>query len=166
MSYNNNACPVPFDQQPLNEYKVLKQSLLFTWSTNNTENFIKKLLMIFCAINLLGIISSLIVLKTMKLSIYIIIYNTLFALMIVEVLLIRLYLGWSYILKRLCSATIFYEESGWYDGQLWIKSIDILTQDRLIGLYQVKPLLARIKNTFAIISSLFCIVLLLIFFKF
>ena len=30
-------------------------------------------------------------------------------------------------------ATVPYEESGWYDGQIWIKPPEILLQDRLIG---------------------------------
>ena len=28
-------------------------------------------------------------------------------------------------------ATVPYEESGWYDGQVWIKPPEILIQDRL-----------------------------------
>ena len=59
----------------------------------------------------------------------------------------RLYLGWSYVVKRLLSATVFYEESGWYDGQIWIKTAENLTRDRLIGIYQIIPFLKRIKYT-------------------
>jgi len=66
---------------------------------------------------------------------------------ILILIFIRLYLGWSYIIKRLLSATVFYEESGWYDGQIWIKTAENLTRDRLIGLYQIIPFLNRIKYT-------------------
>jgi len=60
---------------------------------------------------------------------------------------IRLYLGWSYVIKRLLSSTIFYEESGWYDGQIWIKTAASLTRDRLIGLYEIIPFVNRMKYT-------------------
>jgi hypothetical protein len=65
--------------------------------------------------------------------------------------LLRLYLGWSYVRDRLLRETIFYEESGWYDGQTWTKPPEILTRDRLIVSYQVQPILQRLKRTFGIL---------------
>lgn len=76
-------------------------------------------------------------------------------------IMMRLYLGWSYIVKRLLSATVFYEESGWYDGQVWIKNSDYLIQDRLIGLYQVIPFITRIKYSFLVIGVNFFLIYLL-----
>lgn len=61
------------------------------------------------------------------------------------IIFFRLYLGWSYILNRLLSASIFYEESGWYDGQIWIKKADYLVKDRLIGTYYILPIVYRLK---------------------
>ncbi len=37
---------------------------------------------------------------------------------IVTVLVWRLYLGWQHVGDRLISATVEYEETGWYDGQV------------------------------------------------
>jgi hypothetical protein len=45
--------------------------------------------------------------------------------------------GWSYVGDRLLSAVIPYEESGWYDGQMWVKPPEILARDRLLGSYKV-----------------------------
>jgi hypothetical protein len=67
----------------------------------------------------------------------------------VLLLLVRLYLGWSYISERLSSQTVFYEESGWYDGQLWDKPEEVLARDRLIVSYEIKPILNRLQMTFA-----------------
>lgn len=58
----------------------------------------------------------------------------------------RIHLGWSYIEKRLLNPTVEYEESGWYDGQVWVKPIKILKQDRLICSYKVYPVLKRLKK--------------------
>ena len=67
----------------------------------------------------------------------------------------RLYLGWSYVIDRLFSATIFYEESGWYDGQVWVKTPEMLIKDRLIGTHCVLPILQRVKITLALLLFIF-----------
>lgn len=149
-------CPVPFDQQPLNEYLALKKSLLFSWPDNSLLYYIYVIygiflfLYIICGFLLCYILNYL---------------NSFFRLLMIDFLIVdivcfflfcRLYLGWSYIVKRLISASIFYEESGWYDGQVWIKTIDMLTRDRLIGFYQVMPFLNRIKYTCYIFGINFC----------
>ncbi|KAJ0454141.1 hypothetical protein HanIR_Chr15g0736821 [Helianthus annuus] len=55
--------------------------------------------------------------------------------------------GWSYVGDRLLSAVIPYEESGWYDGQMWVKPPEILACDRLLGSYKVKPVIKLLKQT-------------------
>jgi hypothetical protein len=37
---------------------------------------------------------------------------------VVTVLVLRIYLGWQHVGARLLSATVEYEETGWYDGQV------------------------------------------------
>lgn len=64
---------------------------------------------------------------------------------IVMVLVLRLYLGYSHVGSRLLSASVEYEETGWYDGQVWVKSPAMLMRDRLLGIYQVKPTLEKLK---------------------
>lgn len=55
--------------------------------------------------------------------------------------------GWSYVGDRLLSAVIPYEESGWYDGQMWVKPPEVLARDRLLGAYKVKPVIKMLKQT-------------------
>jgi hypothetical protein len=62
---------------------------------------------------------------------------------------IRLYLGWAYIYSRLANSTVFYEESGWYDGQVWLKPLTVQTQDKLVVTYEVQPVLRRLYWTLA-----------------
>jgi len=145
-----NNCPVPFDQQPLNEYMSLKRSLLFSWSISSQKSFVYGLIYIFivifvfssCIFILFASFNNLINLFLSNL----LIYNS-----VLFLLLVRLYLGWSYVVKRLLSATIFYEESGWYDGQIWVKTSEYLIQDRLVGLYEIMPFIARIKYTLLLV---------------
>ena len=56
----------------------------------------------------------------------------------------RQYLGWNYIYKRLLSEKIIYEESGWYDGQIWEKPIEWREKELLIAQHEVKPIINEI----------------------
>ena len=128
MSIYKDICPIPVDQQPLNEYAQLKQLILFNWSTKPIHSFIKKLLAIFLFLTIITSSTSIIITHN---------EYTLFN------------------LKRLLSATVFYEESGWYDGQLWIKPSNILIQDRLVGIYQVMPIIRTLKIIFLLNTCFF-----------
>nr|QCI07659.1 hypothetical protein [Nitophyllum punctatum] len=147
MSISKHHCPVPFDQQPLNEYLALQKSWLFTWSTYETKLYLYN---IFLISNILIISLGLFLyfLFVHAISLYtLLLIDLLFVNIFLLCIIIRIYLGWSYIVKRLLSSTVFYEESGWYDGQVWVKTAEILIQDRLIGLYQIMPFMSRIKYT-------------------
>nr|YP_010198018.1 hypothetical protein LK227_pgp084 [Gracilaria multipartita]UAD86434.1 hypothetical protein [Gracilaria multipartita] len=144
MSISKKTCPVPFDQQPLNEYFALKASWFFSLCTLPLNQYLTKVFTIFVFIFLVSTFLMLYIISSYTIS-QIMISNIFIATFIFLLIFIRLYLAWSYVIKRLISATIFYEESGWYDGQLWIKSPEVLTQDRLVGLYEVMPFLFRAK---------------------
>ena len=146
MSNFKNECPVPFDQQPLNEYLSLKESWLFSLSISNIKSFVYGFIIIFVFVFVL--LGFFLMLLTSQYSISkLLLLNFVISHLIILFLFIRIYLGWSYVIKRLLSATVFYEESGWYDGQVWIKTSSYLIQDRLVGLYQIMPFINRIKYT-------------------
>lgn len=150
MPVSKNLCPVPFDQQPLNEFYALKSSCFFSFPGFKFTTYISRVSSMFLASMFLF---APLVLVTITFSWDAFVVNeSICAILSSSLVLIRLYLGWSYILDRLLSATVFYEESGWYDGQIWIKTPEILTKDRLIGTYYVAPLLQRIKITLAFLS--------------
>ena len=67
---------------------------------------------------------------------------------------IRLYLGWNHVFKRLTSERVEYEESGWYDGQVWIKPLVLKEKESLIATIDVKPILKNLIQIFSIISVL------------
>ena len=71
--------------------------------------------------------------------------------------LVRLFLGWLYVRDRLYNPTVFYEESGWYDGQTWTKPEEVIMRDRLIVSYEIKPILQRLKFTSAALAGMFLI---------
>ena len=91
--------------------------------------------------------------------------NSLITIILIWLIIIKLLLDWNYIKQRLYNSTVFYEESGWYDGRIWIKSKNILIQDRLILTYQVLPAIKILNNTFKLLSGFFIIFLFLIKFN-
>lgn len=140
------TCPVPENQRPENEYKSLKKSVGFAWTYNN-KSFIKNLTVLF---TLTYITSVLLLLSSYKIDRNfheLLIYIPTLANILSILVTLRSYLGWKYVYTRLLQATVSYEESGWYDGQVWVKTSDILLKDRLIGTYELLPILKRLRVT-------------------
>jgi hypothetical protein len=158
---SSNICPVPQPQRPINEYKALKNSFNFTWTLSESKYFFKNLSLIF--IFLIGL-SSIVITASHNWEIHLtksIIEIFCSSLFLCFLILSRFYLAWNYIYKRLMNATISYEESGWYDGQTWVKTSEILLQDKLIGTYELLPKINRLKISLGICIILFGINLLI-----
>lgn len=147
------TCPVPSEQLPLNEYQDLKESWFFRWATLETPRYIAKLVWIGMAA---WTIAAPIAAASFPLTKY---FNQFFlvstagAILLLSLVLLRLYLGWAYVSSRLMASNVFYEESGWYDGQVWNKPTEVLTRDRLVAAYQIHPLLKRMRHTFAVLAG-------------
>lgn len=153
MSNSSSFCPVPKEQQPINEYQELQNSWFFGWAKLAPAKYITKLIWV-------GIWSTIVTAPLAAASFPIAKYPLQFAIwtiegnaLIVGLAAIRLYLGWIYIKNRLDNTAIFYEESGWYDGQTWQKTPEILVRDRLLVSYEIQPLLKRIQLTFATLAA-------------
>ena len=158
----NSKCPVPKEQQPTNEYIELSNSMFFSLPKSN-KKYTLVLLSIWAIFFLLFlIISSGSVYFSENNLKYILI--SLFSSLSVPLLIsIRLLLGWNHIYKRLISEKVEYEESGWYDGQIWIKPIQLKERESLIASLEVKPILNKISQITSIIFSL--ILLGILFFQ-
>mgnify|MGYP001463278266 CR=1 FL=1 len=147
---NESTCPVPKDQQPTNEFIELSRSKIFSWPKSK-KSFSFVLLKFWLATFLVFIVissgSTYFNTSTLK---YILL--SLFTSLSLPILLsIRLYLGWNHIFKRLTSEKVEYEESGWYDGQIWIKPINLKEKESLIASLEVKPILKNIIQILSII---------------
>ena len=155
MNNSEYICPVPKEQRPLNEYKKLKESNNFLWCIKDKNTYLKSLFYM----SLSSFFLCFFVLKISSFSVnninFLFISSILAGIILVIFLCLRSYLGWQYIYSRLMEATVPYEESGWYDGQIWIKPPEVLLQDRLIGTYEIYPGLLRLQITLILLSSLF-----------
>lgn len=150
MNTPTSECPVPVEQRPMNEYISLKESTFFTWTTAKFEDYFKKSLILAGVIYSLTALIIMASFVTSETKVNIILYTISFGTFFVALIFLRVYLGWIYVYERLVKATISYEESGWYDGQIWIKTPEVLIQDKLLATYELLPTINRIKNSLII----------------
>ncbi|MDJ0553571.1 MAG: CGLD27 family protein [Microcoleaceae cyanobacterium MO_207.B10] len=140
--------PVPPEQQPANEYQELKDSWFFCWVTLERPKYLAKLAWVWVWSWLISGPVAAVSFPPEKYSFQFLLGGAAGASLILSLVLLRLYLGWNYVRSRLANKTVFYEESGWYDGQTWLKTPEEIAKDSLIVNYQVKPLLQRLHKTF------------------
>lgn len=146
-------CPVPQEQQPVNEYEQLKESWFFRWATLDKITYIKKFLWVWFwgSIPVAPIAAS--SFPPGEKPLLFALSVALGASFLVVLVLLRLYSGWYYIRDRLQAQKVFYEESGWYDGQTWQKPPQVWQRDQLIVSYQVQPIMHRLQKTAMLIGS-------------
>tara|TARA_A100001234_G_C12604578_1_gene376581 strand:+ start:594 stop:1088 length:495 start_codon:yes stop_codon:yes gene_type:complete len=147
---NEFECPVPKDQQPTNEFIELSKSKIFSWpKTKKSLIFVLIKFWIGGFIFFMIISSGSIFFKTSTLKYTLLSFFS--SLSIPLLISMRLYLGWNYIFKRLTSERVEYEESGWYDGQVWLKPVVLKEKESLIAYIEVKPILKNLIQVFSVI---------------
>ncbi|KAK4426406.1 protein CONSERVED IN THE GREEN LINEAGE AND DIATOMS 27, chloroplastic [Sesamum alatum] len=139
---------VPFEQRPVNEYSSLKDESLYSWAELGPGSFFLRLGGLWLVtFTVLGVPIAAASFNPSKDPLRFVLAAGTGTLFLVSLIVLRIYLGWSYVGDRLLSAVIPYEESGWYDGQMWVKPPEILARDRLLGSYKVKPVIKLLKQT-------------------
>ena len=157
---NNSKCPVPKEQQPTNEFLELSNSRLFALAKSNEKFSIILISTWLVTFLIFLVISS----GSSYFHTYLLryIFLSFFGSLSVPLLItLRLFLGWSHIYKRLTSEIIEYEESGWYDGQIWNKPIELKEKESLIASIEVKPILKNLTQVTSVIISLILIGILI-----
>ena len=148
---NESKCPVPREQQPTNEFIELSKSKIFSWpKTKKSLILILIKFWVGAFVLFLVISSGSVYFKTYLLKYILLSFFS--SLSIPLLISIRLYLGWNHIFKRLTSEKVEYEESGWYDGQVWEKPIVLKEKESLIASIEVKPILKNLIQILSIIS--------------
>ena len=140
------ACPVAKEQRPLEEYKQLERSWFFSWPARGEVVLIRSMALAWLVMLPLGLIvaSGSWSLRDHQLGIAAAAFTISLGLPLL--LLLRQWLGWSYVNRRLVSERVEYEESGWYDGQVWEKPLAWRQQDLLVARHQVQPVLQRLRQ--------------------
>jgi hypothetical protein len=162
--YYKLSCPVPQKQRPINEYMELVQSTFFNWPIQKEAVLSQKLMKSFGTFFILCFPFSSLFYKSNVFLTQLVLVNTAFTTFFMCLILLRLLLAWTYIQKRLYNPSVFYEESGWYDGRVWVKSKNILVQDRFIHTYQVRPAIRKLEKALGFcLGFLLCLCILFVF---
>jgi hypothetical protein len=150
---NESKCPVPKEQQPTNEFIELSKSKIFSWPKTK-KSLVIVLIKFWVATFILFLIisSGSIYFKSSLLRYTLLSFFS--SLSIPLLISIRLYLGWNHVFKRLNAERVEYEESGWYDGQVWIKPLVLKEKESLIATIEVKPILKNLIQIFSIFLML------------
>ncbi len=149
----SSRCPVPKEQQPTNEFIELSNSIFFSLVKSNKKYFkvvISSWLITFIVFVIISTGSVFFSTNYIK-YLLICFFSSLSTPLLMT---IRLYLGWNHIYKRLYSEKVEYEESGWYDGQIWLKPIELKEKESLIASIEVKPILKKLIQIISVIISL------------
>jgi len=139
---------VPREQRPINELAALKEDALSGWACLETAPYWVRLGAMWLALGVVvGTPVSAVTFEPGKDPVEFTLAAAAGAAVAVMLLSVRTYLAWTYVGDRLFSAVVEYEESGWYDGQTWVKTPEVLTRDRLAGAYEVRPVVGRLRST-------------------
>jgi hypothetical protein len=143
-----DACPVPRDQRPASQYEELRDGALTSWPSLGVGPYVRRVLALFAFFYV--VIAYPIACGSYD-------PNTQFVEACVSAcvgasgataaMTLSAYNGWSYVRDRLLSATVEYEETGWYDGQVYVKDPEMLARDRLLGTYEVRPVVETLRRT-------------------
>lgn len=149
-----SRCPVPHEQLPINQYQDMSQSWFYSWGSCERWPYLRPLLILWCLSWMVAGPVAAASFPPEKYPFDFVIWASVGALVLPVFCLIQLYIGWLHIGQRLAQKEVPYEESGWYDGQIWLKPEDVLNRDLLIMAYQVQPILRRLRNTLSILVIL------------
>ena len=150
---NESKCPVPLEQQPTNEFIELSKSVIFSWPKTK-KSLVVVLFKFWIGTFILFLIISSGSIYFKKSILKYILLSFFSSLSIPFLISLRLYLGWNHVFKRLNSESVEYEESGWYDGQVWVKPLVLKERESLIASNEVKPILKNLIQISSIISVL------------
>ena len=150
---NESKCPVPLEQQPTNEFIELSKSNIFSLPKTKKSLIIVLFKFWLGTFILFLVISSGSIYFKTSITKYILL-SFFSSLSIPFLISLRLYLGWNHVFKRLNSESVEYEESGWYDGQVWLKPLVLKERESLIASNEVKPILKNLIQISSIISVL------------
>ena len=148
------ACPVPPEQRPLEEFQQLTESWFFSWPAGANPRLRWRLATAWL---LMLPVCSLIASGSWTLRgdpPRLVMAASVAALVLPLFLLMRQWLGWTYVMRRLLAESVDYEESGWYDGQTWEKPVSWREKDQLVARHEVRPILGRLARAMALAAAL------------
>eukprot|EP00197_Chlamydomonas_leiostraca_P003653 CAMPEP_0202860134 /NCGR_PEP_ID=MMETSP1391-20130828/1970_1 /ASSEMBLY_ACC=CAM_ASM_000867 /TAXON_ID=1034604 /ORGANISM="Chlamydomonas leiostraca, Strain SAG 11-49" /LENGTH=287 /DNA_ID=CAMNT_0049539269 /DNA_START=32 /DNA_END=895 /DNA_ORIENTATION=- len=156
------VCPVPREQQPVYELAALQDAFMFDWPKLSLPHFAARIAGLWGGAFLFTVPVSAATFSAPDELVQLLSASVIGSGFLVMVVVLRLYIGYSHVGSRLFSATIEYEETGWYDGEIYVKPPEMLTRDRLLGAYQVRPVLDTLKTSLLGLAGVMAVAMVLL----
>jgi len=148
-------CPIPEDQKPISEYIEVKENTLINWTGFSFVEYKSKLVFLYFFSFLFLFLFQLSIqadtiyffninLKFLKIISKIFLESLQNSFNLSTFILYLLLTRWKELGKRFYVSQLFYEESSWFDGQIWEKAFFILKNDRLLFSQKITPIIKRI----------------------
>ena len=144
----DDACPVPRDQRPSSQLRELEESAVLGWPALGAGAYATRMCVMF--VFFYAVIAYPIACGSYNAEtefVACVVSASVGAFGATAAMALNMYNGWSYVRDRLLSATVEYEETGWYDGQVYVKDPEMLARDRLLGTYTVRPIVEMLRKT-------------------
>jgi len=132
-------CPIPDNQKPINEYIELKENFSSNWTTYSNKYYFNTLTFLFSFFFLTIAFFQIFTNNNNinKLTVFIfsnfLISTILETLILLSIILLLNFLIWSQIQYKFFKSFVFYEESSWFDSQIWQKPYFLIKNDQLIN---------------------------------
>jgi hypothetical protein len=137
-------CPVPEDQKPMKEYMIIRENSWLTFFAN--QNYQSKFLGYFSTFTTVLFGFKLLTAKQVSSPVDLF-FQTFFQVSFFFFFLLCIaFFRWRDVQTRLNQARLVYEESSWYDGQIWEKPLFLIKNDRLLTSQKILPIQRRIQN--------------------
>jgi hypothetical protein len=159
-------CPVPETQKPINEYIGLKENFLTNWTTLNKDKYYKKIINFYIFFFSFSCFFTFPNLSFSGKNFFnYLIVNLLISNSLLLILFLTLYVNWYQIKSRFEVSRLVYEESSWYDSQIWEKPFLLIKNDKLLKTQKIQPIIQRLSRIIRLffIFSLFLTITLQIF---
>lgn len=126
------SCSIPEDQKPIIEYLTFKENFFLCWTTFSINQYNKFLVLFYSPFFFYFK-------NTQSFLFFICSFFLLFP--------------WLQLFQRLQSSRLFYEETSWFDSQIWEKYFYLIRKDRLINSQKLLPIIRRFSRSYL---TLFC----------
>ncbi len=157
-------CPVPNNQRPTKEFSKLCHSWFYAWPMQSKAVLYRNLMLSWLAILPLNLVIATGSYNLMSEPSKLIYLSSTIGLLLPIILLVRQWLGWKYIFKRLKVDHVEYEDSGWYDGRIWEKPLINRQRELLIANNEVLPIINDLTQTIIITGAIFLLAILTYFY--
>jgi hypothetical protein len=156
-------CPIPEEQKPINQYIGLKENILTSWTTLSTKKYQQKIISLSSLTFLFICLFQLYSFQSFSYFFDWILENLFITTNLLLFLFLIILSRWIQIQNQFNQARFFYEETSWYDGQIWEKPFLLIKNDKLISSQKITPIIKRIQQS--IFQLLFCNFIFLILLK-